>query len=98
DVYKRQGDEPTGNLDSRTAEEIMALFQALNREGKTVVIVTHEPDIANHCRRIIRFKDGRVVYDGPVENPVDALQMLQTMPSIDEDDEQPAAAAPGFQL
>jgi putative ABC transport system ATP-binding protein len=91
------GDEPTGNLDSRTAEEIMALFQELNREGKTVVIVTHEPDIANHCRRIIRFKDGRVVFDGPVDKPVDALELLKSMPSLDEDEEQ-AAAAPGFQL
>jgi len=78
------GDEPTGNLDSRTAEEIMALFQDLNREGKTVVIVTHEEDIARHCKRIIRFKDGRVLRDEPVEDPVDARDILRHMPDPDE--------------
>lgn len=66
------GDEPTGNLDSRTSEEIMALFQDLNKDGKTVVIVTHEDDIAHHCRRIIRFRDGIIQADETVENPIDA--------------------------
>lgn len=74
------GDEPTGNLDSRTSEEIMALFQDLNRQGKTVVVVTHEEDIANHCKRIIRFKDGRLQVDHRVENPVDAREVLANMP------------------
>ena len=60
------GDEPTGALDSRTGEEIMAIFQALNDEGKTVVLVTHEEDIAEHCKRILRFKDGVIVSDQPV--------------------------------
>lgn len=78
------GDEPTGNLDSRTAEEIMALFQDMNRKGKTVVIVTHEEDIARHCKRIIRFKDGRILQDGPVEDPVDARDILRHMPDPDE--------------
>jgi putative ABC transport system ATP-binding protein len=78
------GDEPTGNLDSRTAEEIMALFQDMNRKGKTVVIVTHEEDIARHCKRIIRFKDGRILHDGPVEDPVDARDILRHMPDPDE--------------
>jgi putative ABC transport system ATP-binding protein len=81
------GDEPTGNLDSRTAEEIMAIFQRLNREGKTVLVVTHEPDIANHMKRIIRFRDGRVVSDERVENPIDAEETLKQMPSTDEDQE-----------
>ncbi|MBP6596400.1 MAG: ABC transporter ATP-binding protein [Arenimonas sp.] len=58
-------DEPTGNLDSRTSLEIMALFDELHRSGQTVVVVTHEPDIAAHCRRTIRVSDGRVVQDGP---------------------------------
>jgi len=56
-------DEPTGNLDSRTSAEIMALFDELHRSGQTVVVVTHEPDIAAHCRRTIRIGDGRVVED-----------------------------------
>lgn len=66
------GDEPTGNLDSKTSEEIMALFQDLNRAGKTVVIVTHEEDIARHCKRILRFRDGELVADEKIENPIDA--------------------------
>ncbi len=56
-------DEPTGALDSVTAEEIMALFESLNREGVTVVVVTHEEDIAAHARRILRFRDGRLLSD-----------------------------------
>ncbi|MCM2355151.1 MAG: ABC transporter ATP-binding protein [Arenimonas sp.] len=56
-------DEPTGNLDSRTSAEIMALFDELHRAGQTVVVVTHEPDIAAHCRRTIRVSDGKVVED-----------------------------------
>jgi putative ABC transport system ATP-binding protein len=56
-------DEPTGALDSRTSQEVMALFQALNRQGMTVVVVTHEADVARHARRILRFRDGRVVED-----------------------------------
>jgi len=66
------GDEPTGNLDSKTSEEIMALFQDLNRAGKTVVIVTHEEEIARHCKRILRFRDGELVIDEKVETPIDA--------------------------
>ena len=58
-------DEPTGNLDSRTSAEIMALFDELHRDGQTVVVVTHEPDIAAHCRRTIRLGDGRIVEDHP---------------------------------
>lgn len=58
-------DEPTGNLDSRTGEEIMELFDELNAEGRTIVVVTHESHIANHCKRQIFLKDGRVV-DGRI--------------------------------
>lgn len=56
-------DEPTGNLDSRTGEEIMALFDELNREGITIVLVTHEVDIAHHAKRQVHFLDGRIVND-----------------------------------
>jgi putative ABC transport system ATP-binding protein len=56
-------DEPTGNLDSHTSEEIMALFESLNREGITIVLVTHEADIAQHAKRQVRFHDGRIVSD-----------------------------------
>jgi len=74
-------DEPTGNLDSRTSVEIMALFQELNRAGKTVVIVTHEEDIAAYCKRIVRFRDGRIEKDEIVKHQVDALETLASMPS-----------------
>ena len=56
-------DEPTGNLDSHTSEEIMRLFEELNGEGITIVLVTHEPDIAVHCKRQVRFLDGQIVSD-----------------------------------
>jgi putative ABC transport system ATP-binding protein len=56
-------DEPTGNLDSQTSEEIMTLFEELNREGITIVLVTHEDDIARHAKRKVRFFDGRIVND-----------------------------------
>ncbi len=58
-------DEPTGNLDSHTSEEIMTLFAALNREGISIVLVTHEPDIATYAARQVRFRDGRIVSDVP---------------------------------
>ena len=60
-------DEPTGNLDSHTSEEIMALFGTLNREGITIVLVTHEPDIAQHAKRQVRFLDGLIVSDAPTQ-------------------------------
>jgi putative ABC transport system ATP-binding protein len=59
-------DEPTGNLDSRSSEEVLAIFERLNRQGRTVVMITHEDDVAAHARRLIRLADGRVVADGAV--------------------------------
>jgi len=56
-------DEPTGNLDSRTSEEIMGIFQKLNDDGKTVVLITHEPDIAQHAKRVVTVRDGRIQGD-----------------------------------
>lgn len=69
-------DEPTGNLDSTAGEEIMTVFQDLNREGVTIVLVTHEPDIAEHTKRILRFKDGMLRSDEIVQNPLDARTVL----------------------
>ena len=60
-------DEPTGNLDTHTSEEIMGLFDRLHAEGQTIIMVTHEDDIARHAKRIIRMRDGRVMTDLPVE-------------------------------
>jgi putative ABC transport system ATP-binding protein len=60
-------DEPTGNLDTKTSEEVMGVFQKLNDDGKTVVLITHESDIADHARRVVVFRDGRVVEDRPIE-------------------------------
>jgi putative ABC transport system ATP-binding protein len=67
-------DEPTGNLDSITSVEIMAIFQKLNREGITIVMVTHEPDVAAFTKRNVLFRDGRVIADTPVAQPLDAGQ------------------------
>jgi len=59
-------DEPTGNLDSKTSEEVMAVLQRLNDDGKTVVLITHEHDIADYAKRVVLFRDGRIVEDHPV--------------------------------
>jgi putative ABC transport system ATP-binding protein len=60
-------DEPTGNLDSKTSEEILALFRRLHEEGQTIIMVTHEADVACHAKRIIRMRDGKVISDLPTE-------------------------------
>ena len=72
-------DEPTGNLDSRTGLEIMAIFQALNEQGHTIVMVTHEPDIAAFTGRQIQMKDGRVLQDTRVERPLHAASELAAL-------------------
>jgi putative ABC transport system ATP-binding protein len=71
-------DEPTGALDSRTALEILALFQDLNREGVTVVLVTHDAEVARHARRVVRFRDGHVIADISQE-PADARAALAAL-------------------
>ncbi len=63
-------DEPTGNLDSKTGEEIMRLFELLYRRGNTILLVTHEEEIAHHARRVVRLRDGLIESDEAIENPV----------------------------
>jgi putative ABC transport system ATP-binding protein len=69
-------DEPTGNLDSRTSIEVMALFQELNEQGITVLLVTHEPDVAQYAKRIVEVRDGRIIRDHPVANRRSAAAAL----------------------
>lgn len=76
-------DEPTGNLDTRTTLEIMTLFQELNAEGVTLVIVTHEPEISSHTQRIVELRDGRVIRDVAVEEKRDARQDLQALRELE---------------
>lgn len=66
-------DEPTGNLDTKSSEEIMEIFESLNNEGVTIVMVTHEPDIAAHTKRAIVFRDGEIISDKPVAGRVKRL-------------------------
>jgi putative ABC transport system ATP-binding protein len=84
-------DEPTGNLDTRTSIEIMALMQTLNRRGITVVLVTHEHDIADYAGRVIRFRDGRLQSDERNARAHDAQAELRDLPP-DEDEAAPTAS------
>jgi putative ABC transport system ATP-binding protein len=75
-------DEPTGALDTRTSFELMGLLQQLNRGGMTVVLVTHERDVAAFASRIVSFRDGHVVDDQRIARPADARQMLQEFDKV----------------
>lgn len=77
-------DEPTGNLDSVTGEEIMAILQKLNDHGKTILLVTHEQEIARHTRRIIYLKDGCITNQETVTDPLDAVTRLREMPKLED--------------
>ncbi len=79
-------DEPTGNLDTRTSVGIMALFQELNRGGITIVLVTHEADIAAYAERILTFRDGRLIKDEPLVEPRDARALVAQLPAEDEEE------------
>ncbi len=70
-------DEPTGALDTRTGREILALLQSLNAKGRTIVVVTHDEEVARHAGRILRFRDGRLVGDETIEAPLDAAERLR---------------------
>ncbi|MBZ0235984.1 MAG: ATP-binding cassette domain-containing protein, partial [Deltaproteobacteria bacterium] len=76
-------DEPTGNLDTRTSLDIMALFQSLSRDGMTIVFVTHEPDIAAYASRVIVVRDGRITSDRRQE-PHDAVTARAALPPEDQ--------------
>src|SRR5215471_2717557 len=77
-------DEPTGNLDSRTSVEIMQIFQELNDRGLTIVLVTHEPDVAQFAKRIVVFRDGKIRHDDPVRERPRAAEVLKSLPAVDE--------------
>jgi putative ABC transport system ATP-binding protein len=79
-------DEPTGNLDSRTSVEIMEVFQKLNEKGITIILVTHEPDIAEFARRQIVFRDGRVKADKRNSTPKSAAEAIKGMPLLEDDE------------
>ena len=81
-------DEPTGNLDSRSGEELMLLFQRLNQEGVTLVLVTHDHDVARHASRLVEMRDGRIVADNPVTDRLDAVDVLASMPAPEEEPEE----------
>ncbi len=86
-------DEPTGNLDTRTSIEIIALLQRLNRDGLTIVVVTHEPDVAAYATRVVTFRDGRLVRDDRLGAPADAAATLASLPKDEEQDEEEEALA-----
>ncbi len=81
-------DEPTGNLDSRTSIEVMEIFQKLNEEGKTIILVTHEPDIASFTKRHIVFRDGKIKSDSINKEIRIASEVIKTLPKIGEEDDE----------
>jgi putative ABC transport system ATP-binding protein len=77
-------DEPTGNLDSHMTVEIMALFQELNEQGITIVLVTHEAEVAAYAKRVVVMKDGRIIRDTPVKDRRRAAEDLKNLPQLEE--------------
>jgi putative ABC transport system ATP-binding protein len=74
-------DEPTGNLDTRSSEEVLSIIQSLNEEGRTIVLVTHEHDISQHAKRLVRLRDGLIVSDESVSSRLLAADILRNMPT-----------------
>jgi putative ABC transport system ATP-binding protein len=82
-------DEPTGNLDSRTSIEVMEIFQRLNRErGITLVLVTHEHDIAQYAQRVVVFKDGKIKKDYQIDDQRDAAEVLRNLPAAESEEDE----------
>ena len=71
DPVRMLADEPTGALDSRSTADVLALFDGFNADGRTVIVITHEPDVAAHAKRVLRMRDGKIVSDGRVAAPTD---------------------------
>jgi putative ABC transport system ATP-binding protein len=88
-------DEPTGNLDTRTSIEVMGIFQRLNKErGITIILITHEAEIAEYGTRLVRFRDGRIQVDQPIAKRRDAEKELAALPPPDDDDGAPVKGDP----
>jgi len=81
-------DEPTGNLDTRTSIEVMAVLQELHAQGKTVILVTHEHDIAQYAHRHITFRDGKIISDRSNPNPKVAIEDILNLPRLDDEEEE----------
>jgi putative ABC transport system ATP-binding protein len=86
-------DEPTGNLDSHMTVEVMSLFQELNDQGITILIVTHEPDVAKYARRIVEVRDGHIIRDHPVEDRRSAAEDLKVLLETEPDEVPPLVSA-----
>jgi putative ABC transport system ATP-binding protein len=86
-------DEPTGNLDSHMTVEVMALFQELNEQGITIVLVTHEPDVAQYAKRIVEVRDGRILRDHPVVGRRNAAEDVAALAKVPDDAEDVASDA-----
>ena len=91
DPYYILADEATGNLDSKTTDEILCLFEELNAEGKTIIMVTHEDEVAARCRRVIRLRDGNIESDLPIEQDRQKYHYSMPTTELSEDEEEDVA-------